>query len=51
MNKLLSEMSGTEIAEFLSEMADRLQHTMQSNRVVIDKLRDAAEELEKYQNG
>lgn len=46
MTRLLADMTGEELAEVLREMAERVQSTMDVNREVIKKLREAAEELE-----
>lgn len=46
MTKMLAEMTGAELAQVLSEMADRVAKTVHANQVVVEKLRQAALELE-----
>lgn len=51
MSKLLAEMTGEELAQVLTEMADRVQETVASNRSVVERLRKLAAELEAKRRG
>lgn len=46
MNKMLSEMTGEELAEVLREMADRVQETVNANETIVERLRETARDLE-----
>jgi hypothetical protein len=46
VTKMLSEMTGEELAGVLSEMADRVSETVKSNQATVEQLRKAAMELE-----
>lgn len=48
---MLKEMSGAELAEVLTEMANRVQDTVNSNKTVVEKLREEAMKLEQLRKG